>query len=84
MKGSIVILKRDEIEIRTEFLDRKTIIWTDGAKPLVEITDAGYEVRPDFVRQALLQLEEFWDRSRAGIKVDSQNLEDVIKILRNV
>jgi len=84
VKGSIVILKRNEIEVRTEFLDRKTIIWIDGKKPLVEVTDSGYEVRPDFVRLALLQLEDFWDKSRAGIKIESHNLEEVIKILRNV
>lgn len=84
MKGSIVILKRNEIEVRTEFVDRKTIIWTDGQRPLVELTDDGYTVHPDYVREALSQLEDFWDRSRAGIKIESKNLEEVIKLLRNV
>jgi hypothetical protein len=83
MKGVLLTLEKDGVEVRTQHLGDGKIKWVDGPIDYGRALGHGWKLKKDdLVQRALHQVEEMWDLFCAGKRLTNEDFMNLAKLLR--
>jgi hypothetical protein len=84
MKGVLLTLEKDGVEVRTQHLGDGKIKWVDGPVDYGRVLGHGWKpIDDDVVKRALNYLHDMWDRFCCGRRLTNEEFMTLAKILRD-
>jgi hypothetical protein len=84
LKGAYILLEKNGVLVRTQFVDREVVRWFEGDVCLTFLLQQeGFEVvKKNLLNEALQRLEHLRDRMCGGRRVRNEDLLEIIEILK--
>jgi len=83
MKGSVILLRKDEVLVRTEHVAPGVVRWSPEDRRLADILGEGFEIKENELLKVMNLLDQLHDRVDGGYKVSAQEIRHIKAILES-
>jgi hypothetical protein len=83
MKGSIIVLEKESVVVRTSFAEPHVVNWVGKNDSIENLLREGFTVRADFVPPLLEKLHNLRDKICYGGKITNREILDVINFVES-